>query len=784
MSQRSKSNSRNARAGSANASKQGGRQQQQLRNGPPQNEVKKRVGNYVIGNTVGEGTFGKVKCAIHIPTGEKVAVKILEKKRIQEQADVRRVNREIKILKKAKHGNIIQLFEVLDTPNSIYLIMENADGGEMFDYIVKHRHVNEKQACKFFHQILNGVEELHKNEITHRDLKPENLLLKASAQGWLIKIVDFGLSNTHDGGRLLSTACGSPCYAAPEMIAGKKYKGPGADTWSLGVILFALVCGYLPFEDPNTSNLYRKILSGDYKTPKWISPEVKDLIRKILETKPEKRLTINKIREHVWMKSVPKELVPRDEPNDEDEATFVKDAVVQRLNDEKVDVQAVLDAVSSHACNALSAFYYLLAQKELSNYREKKGRGEDVGSGNLKNIPSNRTEISQASSSKPESTSAPEKHQAQQQHQQPPSEKKSQQQNHPPSQGGVAHTGKVKLPSSIDTSEQPADNDPSRMVPVVSPTRNHNPAEPVVLNKIPDQNPNQNAKIPRLDLGKTQELRIEGTLQSQTARPQGVSPVGTNVKNTTTIAPINTSNGGAQSARPVLYEDVPHSNKENKLLVEKNNETELGGTLADFFPKDISSPDKRDLPDGDAIEERPNTRRSRSRRGESQGDGPGTGRIEYEDTKKLTDRPMEPLTEGKISVKKETTLQPVMPNQPQRSNVSRGSNRRGRNIAKLESNPHPNSRGSAGGDPAIALNSHVTQVAPLGRPPSGSRSGSRGRQRQQQQQAAANKHHNVPDVKKPAGAGNSAREMAARNKHSQTGGYNIISGSKNKIAAI
>lgn len=126
MSSRARSNSKSGRPGSSNTNRQSARAQP--RNVAPQNEVKKRVGNYVIGNTVGEGTFGKVKCAIHIPTGEKVAVKILEKKRIQEQADVRRVNREIKILKKARHGNIIQLFEVLDTPNSIYLIMENADG--------------------------------------------------------------------------------------------------------------------------------------------------------------------------------------------------------------------------------------------------------------------------------------------------------------------------------------------------------------------------------------------------------------------------------------------------------------------------------------------------------------------------------------------------------------------------------------------------------------------------------------------------------------------------------
>ena len=234
------------------------------------NEAKgrKMVGNYILGKTIGEGTFGKVKIAVHIPTGEKVAVKVLEKSRIREQADIRRVNREIKILKKTRHVNVIQLYEVLDTQNSVYLIMENAEGGEMFDYIVAHRHVEERQACIFFHQIVDGVEALHLCEITHRDLKPENLLLKHTPSGWLIKIVDFGLSNTHEGfpslsfdyfsacvhsylylftvftgGKLLSTACGSPCYAAPEMIAGKRYVGPLADTWSMGVILFALVCG-------------------------------------------------------------------------------------------------------------------------------------------------------------------------------------------------------------------------------------------------------------------------------------------------------------------------------------------------------------------------------------------------------------------------------------------------------------------------------------------------------------------------------------------------------------
>jgi hypothetical protein len=155
------------------------------------------------------------------------------------------------------------------------------------------------------------------------------------------------------------------------MIAGKQYHGPAADTWSLGVILFALVCGHLPFEDPNTSNLYRKILSGEYKTPKWISPEVKDLIRKILETDPEKRLTIGQIREHQWCLLVPPHCVPKEEPN-ADEIEETRQEVYKRLEEVGLDVQSVMDAVSSHACNSLSAMYYLLMQKEQLKLRLSK----------------------------------------------------------------------------------------------------------------------------------------------------------------------------------------------------------------------------------------------------------------------------------------------------------------------------------------------------------------------------------------------------------------------------
>lgn len=180
--------------------------------------------------------------------------------------------------------------------------MEYAQGGEVFDYIVNCHRVKEPEACSFFHQIIDGVEYLHKLNIVHRDLKPENLLLTKDN---VIKIVDFGLSNTYKTGETLKTACGSPCYAAPEMIQGKRYHGSHVDIWSCGVILYALVCGYLPFEDPNTNNLYKKIISGEFKMPKFLSADAQDLISKILNTDPSKRYRIADIREHNWHKLVP-----------------------------------------------------------------------------------------------------------------------------------------------------------------------------------------------------------------------------------------------------------------------------------------------------------------------------------------------------------------------------------------------------------------------------------------------------------------------------------------------
>lgn len=271
-------------------------------------EVKvKRVGNYLLGRTLGTGSFGKVKLATHTITQEKVALKILDKDRIRDVADMERITREINVLKLLDHPNVIKLYEVIDTQRHIYIVMEYSDGGELFDYIVHHGRLKEKEACRFFHMLMNGVDYCHKHFVIHRDLKPENLLLNSHRQ---LKIIDFGLSNRIKPGGMLKTACGSPCYAAPEMIEGKMYAGQASDIWSCGVILFALVCGYLPFEDQNTQALYQKILHARYRCPPTLSAECRHLIGKILNTDPTKRYTIEQIRQHPWYtENFPKDTV-------------------------------------------------------------------------------------------------------------------------------------------------------------------------------------------------------------------------------------------------------------------------------------------------------------------------------------------------------------------------------------------------------------------------------------------------------------------------------------------
>lgn len=319
----------------------------------------KSIGHYILGKTIGEGTFGKVKLGTHILTGEKVAVKILEKERIVDSADVERVAREIHILKLIQHPHVIQLYEIIETPRQLYLITEYCSGGELFDHIVASGRVKEKEACRFFHQILGGVEQIHKMSVVHRDLKPENLLLDDHKN---IKIVDFGLSNTFQEGQLLKTACGSPCYAAPEMIAGQRYVPSRCDVWSCGVILFALVCGYLPFEDQNTANLYRKILNADYEPPKFISDNVRDLISKMLTTDPDQRYTISRIRAHPWYRQIPEASHSWD--GDKGSARPLEEDMLEQLDRFGFPREYAVKCLQMNKHNHVTTTYYLLLEKK------------------------------------------------------------------------------------------------------------------------------------------------------------------------------------------------------------------------------------------------------------------------------------------------------------------------------------------------------------------------------------------------------------------------------------
>lgn len=224
-------------------------------------------------------------------------MKILNKAKIKQLGMEEKVQREINILHLCTHPHIIRLYEVIDTPTDIFLVNEYVSGGELFDYIVSKGRLSADEARNFFHQIISGVEYCHFQKIVHRDLKPENLLLDANLN---IKIADFGLSNLMRDGDFLRTSCGSPNYAAPEVISGHLYAGPEVDVWSCGVILYALLCGSLPFDDESIPNLFKKIKSGMYSLPTHLSQLAKNLIPRMLEVDPMKRITIPEIRLHPW----------------------------------------------------------------------------------------------------------------------------------------------------------------------------------------------------------------------------------------------------------------------------------------------------------------------------------------------------------------------------------------------------------------------------------------------------------------------------------------------------
>ncbi|GAB2291494.1 CBL-interacting serine/threonine-protein kinase 21 [Dionaea muscipula] len=255
------------------------------------------IGKYKLGRTIGEGTFAKVKLAKNLVNGKLVAIKIIDKIMVMENNLMYQVQREITAMKLLNHPNIVRIHEVLGTKKKVYIVMEFVSGGQLSDKLSYAKRLSEGEARKFFQQLINAIEYCHCRGVYHRDLKPQNLLLDSNGN---LKISDFGLSTMRMPGALLSTACGSPSYVAPELLRNKGYEGAAADIWACGVILFELLAGYLPFDERNLLNLYKKISRADYTCPEWFTKAHRKLFARIFDTNPKTRITLPEITDDEW----------------------------------------------------------------------------------------------------------------------------------------------------------------------------------------------------------------------------------------------------------------------------------------------------------------------------------------------------------------------------------------------------------------------------------------------------------------------------------------------------
>jgi 5'-AMP-activated protein kinase catalytic alpha subunit len=269
--------------------------------------AKEILGHYELGKSLGSGSFASVRECTDLNTGHKWAIKILDKKMLVDQNMGVQVQREIAVMLKMKHRNIVEMKECFQTADKVYIILELVDGGELFDKIKVAKKLDEETARTYFQQLILGLHYCHKNNITHRDLKPENLLLNKDN---IVKISDFGLANTQkatDSGRvsaslMLKTVCGTPNYVAPEVLMESGYNGFHADMWSSGVILYVMLCGKLPFYDKNMATLFKKIQTGQYDLPAYLSDGSKSLIKKLMCVDTKERYSTQLVIEDPWFK--------------------------------------------------------------------------------------------------------------------------------------------------------------------------------------------------------------------------------------------------------------------------------------------------------------------------------------------------------------------------------------------------------------------------------------------------------------------------------------------------
>uniref|UniRef100_A0A8C5QUU2 SNF-related serine/threonine-protein kinase n=1 Tax=Leptobrachium leishanense TaxID=445787 RepID=A0A8C5QUU2_9ANUR len=346
----------------------------------------KIAGLYDLDKTLGRGHFAVVKLARHVFTGEKVAVKVIDKTKLDTLA-TGHLFQEVRCMKLVQHPNIVRLYEVIDTQTKLYLILELGDGGDMYDYIMKHEEgLSEDLAKKYFAQIVHAISYCHKLHVVHRDLKPENVVF-FEKQG-LVKLTDFGFSNKFQPGKKLTTSCGSLAYSAPEILLGDEYDAPAVDIWSLGVILFMLVCGTPPFQEANDSETLTMIMDCKYTVPKHVSKECKDLITRMLQRDPKRRASLEEIENHPWLQGVDPSpatkynipLVSYKNLSEEEHNGIIQRMVLGDI----ADRDAIVDALETNKYNHITATYFLLAERILREKQEKEIQARSASPSNLK----------------------------------------------------------------------------------------------------------------------------------------------------------------------------------------------------------------------------------------------------------------------------------------------------------------------------------------------------------------------------------------------------------------
>uniref|UniRef100_A0A1E1XBQ5 SNF-related serine/threonine-protein kinase n=1 Tax=Amblyomma aureolatum TaxID=187763 RepID=A0A1E1XBQ5_9ACAR len=335
----------------------------------------KIAGLYDLGDTLGRGHFAVVKLARHVFTGEQVAVKVIDKTKLD---DVSRAHlfQEVRCMKLVQHPNVVRLYEVIDTQTKLYLVLEYGDGGDMYDYIMKHdRGVSEQAARKYFRQIVHAIWYCHKLHVVHRDLKPENVVFFEKLE--MVKLTDFGFSNKFCPGQKLETSCGSLAYSAPEILLGDSYDAPKVDVWSLGVILYMLVCGHAPFQEANDSETLTMIMDCKYTIPPYVSDDCKRMIARMLIRDPDKRASLEEIAADPWLTTgdAPQPadhlpLIHREHLSEEDHSHIIQ----KMVNGCIASKDDILEALDRNEYNYMTATYYLLAERKLRAQRQEKAQ--------------------------------------------------------------------------------------------------------------------------------------------------------------------------------------------------------------------------------------------------------------------------------------------------------------------------------------------------------------------------------------------------------------------------